>query len=369
MNRHLVIIALILVGLSPMRAQQGAFLTKLLQSLAKSISFVPSDTLSAGSYDAGTALGMPLTVEYDNRHSVTHLGFRLFAPEMKQQYASDVYNFLERYMFELYCWKEPTSLQQKLKDDKVMFTQGTIADIKKINESSAVSIERVENKYYEVTWSNDGQAFLSVAFPIQFELLLGMPQVEIEQKMYDMIKGASAFEESALPQMEQITDSLYRSVPSKHYELESVNTCSYYYKHADGTYSLVLDTLHQDLSATNIFHVMTSCANPIAVTQSLYGFKSREYTISLQQWLQHCHEAELTIYTAIEEEYDDGYKVLIVAESTDMGYNHLLSVIVPKGFLQKPTVLLKAKLNAFIPTHNVKNLYQQYTTKKKKIRY
>lgn len=366
MNRHLVIIAIVLVGLSPMRAQQGAFQTKLLQSLAKNISFVPSDTASAGVYDAGTALGMPLTAEYDNRHTVTHLGFRLFSLDMKRLYACDVYNFLERYMLELYCWKATTPLQQKLKDDKVVFTQGTIADIKKIKESSLVSIQRVENKYYEVTWVNDGQSFLSIAFPIQFELLLGMPQVEIEQKMYEMITGAPAYEENSLPQMEQMTDSLYRSVPSMHYELESVNTCSYYYKHADGAYSLVLDTLNQNLSATNIFHVLTSCANPIVVTQSLYGFKSREYIITLQQWLRYCHEAELTIYTAIEEEYDDGYKVLLVAESTDMGYNHLLSVIVPKGFLQKPTALLKAKLNAFIPTHNVKNLYQQYTTKKRR---
>ena len=55
-------------------------------------------------------------------------------------------------------------------------------------------------------------------------------------------------------------------------------------------------------------------------------------------------------------------KVLIVAESVQLGYNHILSAIVPvkKGGIADKEVIA-VKLNAFIPTHNVATLYQEYT--------
>lgn len=366
--KRIVFISLIamFVGLSPLRAQQTAYKSKLLSDLGKSIGYVPNDTLKAGTYDAGNLLGKPLVVEYDNRHTVTHLGFRLFSDEMKKAYASDVYNFLERYFLELYCWKDKLTLNQKIHDDKVIFSQGSVADLKYVSENTPFSISRVENKFYQVSWSDNGRTIIDVAFPIQYELLLGMPQVEIEKTMYDLIVSAPLSSPSdSIGELELVKDNIYRTVPAKHYQLESLNTCTYYYNDGSET-TLVLDSINKDYSAINIFHNLTECSNPMAVEQSLYGFKKTEYTVTLQQWLNYCNSAKLTVYTAIEEEYEDGYKILLVAESADMGCNHLLSVIVPKNFLERPTAELKVKMNAFIPTHNVKNLYQQYTGKSKK---
>ena len=39
----------------------------------------------------------------------------------------------------------------------------------------------------------------------------------------------------------------------------------------------------------------------------------------------------------------------------------MLSVKVPRDFIDSPTAELEASVNAFIPTHNIKNLYQKYT--------
>ena len=86
----------------------------------------------------------------------------------------------------------------------------------------------------------------------------------------------------------------------------------------------------------------------------------------MKQWLNYCHAENLTVYTAVETEYDNGTKVLVIAENKDLGYNHVLSVIVPKAFLSSPTLEFPAKLNAFITTHNVKNLYEKYKKGPKK---
>ena len=73
-------------------------------------------------------------------------------------------------------------------------------------------------------------------------------------------------------------------------------------------------------------------------------------------------------YVAIEGTSDEAIQVLIVAENIDLAYNHLLSILIPRKALGDVSGTLLVKLNAFIPTHNITNLYEQYTTKPKKQR-
>lgn len=373
MRKHFFLILIIgtLVGLSEMKAQQAHFASKLLSEMAKDLKYHPVDTLKPGSYSIGTAYGKPIMVEYDDQHVVKQIGIQLFAPQMKQEANPIVYNFVERYFLEIYRWKnKPTSLEQKIHDDKVYFTKGTVKDCAKITNQSLFSINRVEDKYYEVSWQKSaGSApFLSLAFPIQYELLLGMPQAEIEQNIQQYIvkapKGTKAKEDA---QKELVKGNIYSSLPKKYYALPSVTNCRYYYKDGNGKFRLICDTIQPTYSAMNIFHVQTKANNPIRMEQSIYGFKKLNYTISLQQWLNYCQAEKLTIYTAVETEYDAATQILLIAENKDLGYNHVLSIMVPKDFASIPNRELKAKLNAFVTTHNVKNLYQQYrkTNKKK----
>lgn len=358
---------LLLVAPLNIRAQQVAFQSKLLSELGKSIGYVPSYELTEGIYDAGAIQGMPIIAQYDNRHTVTNLGLHIFSSQAREAYSSAVYDFLERYFLELLMWKDKTTLAQKLKDDKVMFVEGSMESFRLINETTPYSINRVENKYYEVSWTKeDGTVLLSVAFPIQYELLLGMPQVEIANTMYDRIVGASRFTDIVTPDsVMQLDGNIYQSVPSSYYQLEDVNN-ALYFKEDNGQYSLLVDTAFINYSATNVLQQVSCCNNPVKMEQNVYGFKTMNYTLTLSQWINYCHDAGLSTYAAIEEEYDDALKVLVVAESKDLGYNHLLSFIVPRNFILQPSAEIKCKMSAFIPTHNVKNLYQQYVDKPKK---
>lgn len=358
------------VGLSFTEAQQATFATTLLASLAKDIRFQPVDTLSKGYYKVGMMLDKEVIAEYDSCHVVTHLGVRLFDPQMKKDLNPLVYNFLERYLLELCLWKDKQTLARKLTDDKVFFTKGSVVDFAKVKDNSLFSVSRVENKYYEVSWRRNvgGSPFLSLAFPIQYELLLGTPQVEIERTVHESIIRSPNFNElSDLSNMSLVKGNVYVTSPKKFYQLPDVNTCTYYTKDKNNHYQLICDSLHPRYSAMNIFHVLTKVNNPVSIEQSIYGFKKLNYVVSLQQWLNYCHAENLTVYTAVETEYENGIKVLVIAESKDLGYNHLLSVIVPKDFFTNGKSEFSAKLNAFITTHNVKNLYEQYKKGTKKV--
>lgn len=106
----IAIFAFLFAGLSTIKAQQASFASQLLAKLAKDINYQPVDTLKEGCYKVNSVLGKDIIAEYDTAHVVNHLGIKLFNPQMKKDLNPLVYNFLERYFLELYCWKDKNIL-------------------------------------------------------------------------------------------------------------------------------------------------------------------------------------------------------------------------------------------------------------------
>ena len=102
------------------------------------------------------------------------------------------------------------------------------------------------------------------------------------------------------------------------------------------------------------------------VEQSVYGMKTINYTLSLRQWLNYCALLGMKVYFAIEEQREDGLLATVIAQSRELGFNHLLSVVVPDKFVADKNAVLKVRLSPYIPTHNVKDLYQKETENHKK---
>lgn len=276
--------------------------------------------------------------------------------------------FLNRYISELQKWNEPNvSMAQKMRDDKFVILEGSLENLNRVNESTSFSLVRYENKAYEVTWSNQNTTLLSVAFPIQYELILGMPQNEIEQHMQEYISLASQRVKSSVVeiQVDSVAPNLYCSRPKRHYQIPAINDCRYFSKNEEGKLCLINDTAQIEYTVANIFQDGMDKKYLMQVEQSIYGFKHLNYAISLSQWLNYCELEQLTCYVAVEAETDKDVQVLIVAENTDLAYNHLLSVIIPKNILGETHGSMLVKMNAFIPTHNITDLYEQYTTKPK----
>jgi len=296
--------------------------------------------------------------------------YYLFAPEVKSAYPSIVYDFLESYLYEIdSLQRRGAYIDQKLRDDKVFFIKGTPHDTRRISSTMAFEIKRTDNKFYEVLWTDSlGQIVLDLAFPMQYELLLGKPKVEMEKDFKATLLAYSNYSPTTCLSEDMILqeDSCLMSNPVSNYYVESLNTATYY-NNKEGlrpTFSNT-DKWH---SATNLFHGCIDCIDDyvLYIEQNLYGFKKISYSIPLFQWLAYCQSMKLNTYFAIEEEREDGMKALLIAQSSDLGFNHMMSLIIPDCFVDKRNTVIKATLNAYIPTQNVKDLYQQYVDKPKK---
>ena len=207
--------------------------------------------------------------------------YSLFADEYKQKYPSVVYDFLERYLYEIDSLvKKGESVSQRLKDDKVVFFEGDPSIASSLSPLTAFSIMATDDKYYQVIWTDSSDSvILNMAFPMQYELLLGKPKVQIEKEMKEYLKNFRDYV-------------------------------------------------------------------PLSVA--------------------YCQAMKFDVYFAVEEEREDGLKALLITHSRDLNFNHVLSIIIPENFVCKSNTVFKVVLNAYIPTHNVKDLYQQYVTKPKK---
>lgn len=279
--------------------------------------------------------------------------------------------FLNRYITELEQWNEPNiSLPQKMRDDKFVLLDGALENLSQVNDSTSFSLVRYDNKAYEASWANGKNLLLRVAFPIQYELILGMPQIEIEQHLQEYIMSAPQrnVQKNGDLQLDSIAPNVYRTAPKQHYHIQSLNNSQYFQRTEDGKLQLIGDSAKIEYTIANLFQNGLGKNYLLQVSQSVYGFKHLDYTISLQQWLNYCASEHLTSYVAIEGTSEEAIQVLIVAENIDLAYNHLLSVLVPRKALGDVSGTLLVKLNAFIPKHNITDLYEQYTTKPKKQR-
>ena len=300
--------------------------------------------------------------------STSAQGLRLFSPEMRDAASYPhqvVMDFMERYFGKELPALRQTTLEHKMADDKVYFRKGNLQDLNHVTDTMPFSITFLD-KYYEVKW----EPTVTIVFPAQYDLLMGMQKDEAVNKLKEAIQGTPqrTFSNVIPLNMHQLDDDIWQS-KSEHFELESLNDAIYYNKVREN-YHPVFDSAHLDYSAANLFHGLIADADyRMYVEQSVYGMKTITYTLSFQQWLNYCAQLGMKIYFAVEEQREDGLLVIVVAQCSELGFNHLLSVVIPDKFVADRNAVLKVRLTPYIPTHNVKNLYKQETENHKKIKW
>ncbi|MBQ0089136.1 MAG: hypothetical protein KBT27_07380 [Prevotellaceae bacterium] len=297
--------------------------------------------------------------------------FNLFTPELKTEHPSVIYDFLEAYLYEIDSLQSKgINVEQRLRDDKVLFFKGKASSARKISYQTPCNIKNVNDNYYQVVWSDTlNRVILDLTFPMQFELLLGKSKAEIETTFRDeLAKERPYLLGRVSTSLSTQDDGCLMTEPVANYYVESLNTATYLRKSDDGAMTYTFSENDKWHSLANLFQ---GCIDSIGgytllIEQQLYGFKKQQYTVTLRQWLAYCQAMKLTTYFAIEEERVDGLKALLIAQSKELGFNHMLSVIIPDNFTTNKKAVIKAKLNAYIPTQNVKDLYQQYVKTPKK---
>lgn len=297
--------------------------------------------------------------------SASSQSLKLFSPEMRDAASYPhqvVMDFLERYFGKELPAVKQTTVEHKMADDKVYFRKGKLQDLYQITDTMPFSISLLD-KYYEVKW----EPVVTVVFPAQYDLLLGMEKDEAQNRLKEAILAApNRISLKTVPtNLSLLEDGVWQS-KTEFFELESLNDAIYYNKVGED-YKPVFESAHLEYSVANLFHGLIDDADyRMYVEQSVYGMKTINYTLSLQQWLNYCAQLGVKVFFALEEQREDGLLAIVIAQSREFGFNHLLSVVIPDKFANDKDAVLKVRLSPYIPTHNVKDLYQKESANHKK---
>jgi len=308
-----------------------------------------------------------LLMAYATSFSAQNVKF--FSSEQRQaagKLQTIVMDFLERYAAQ-HQGLDAITLKTRLADDKVFFRRGSIADLSQVNDTMPFSIN-LNDRYYEVGWMKDQRPFVTIAFPAQYDLLLGMKQDEAQQRFREFLTDSLQRKgKPELPHSYALTKDSVLKYQSERFELEDMTNAVYY--HLDDSLP-VYDKAHLEYAAANLLlgHIADT-HHRLYIEQSVYGMKSINYFITLEEWLNYCAAWNLKLFFGIEEHRQDGIIAIVIAQSRELGFNHLMSVVIPDKFTADRNCILKARLTPYIPIHNVKELFSKESKNRKKIQW
>lgn len=294
--------------------------------------------------------------------------FHLFSQEAKEAYPQLVCDFLERYLFTVDSLQQASnSGRQRMNKDNVNLHKGNLGTIRQLTPETPFTLKMTDNLVYEAIWTDERQKeIFHISFPVSFELIVGKTKHQLEKLFKDRLLTVSAqHTPDSVPENSRflrIDDGYYIPATVHQLEIPELNTRTYFQLPSDSCqYQPVFSPEQKLYSAVNLLQGVISGTEryKLQITQNLYDFKKAEYSISLSQWLNYCKEMNISSYIGIEEELQEGIKILLIAYAHELGFHHMLSITLPWDFTETKNTVIKGKLNAYIPVHNVMTLYQE----------
>ena len=323
-------------------AAKPSFRTSELARLAQTLA-IDTEALPDG-YSHPTINGIRLTV-HKNGQTTDHIGIYLFSEETRQTGKTPIFDFLERYFLQLKYPPQHKSMSNMTRDDLFTFLAGSLETVDDLLVTDDFGYSYDDHRY-QATWQRNGNILLSVAFPVEYELISGENKIEAEDNLQADISKTTVAVPSDKPK-----------VKSDHYLSEHITNRIYL---AEG--ELIASARHPIESCANMMLSLQAKGDyTVSITQLSYGFKKTTFEVPLRQWIAFCQNQGCKLFFGPEKLTDNGdVEGVVIAVNKAENYNHVLTVTIPSDFLDVGKGTIQARLYPYIPTHNVLNMFAAY---------
>lgn len=351
---------------------QVSYNTDLLERMAKTMQLSDQiESLGEGAHYAVLQYqGHPLTVIVRNGE-VRHIGFQIFNPDIRNQWSSPVYDFIERYALEIQLPHiSPKTAERQIAEDGIRFSAGTFSTLLELPQGTEVdvTIDRHDGRNYSVSWRRKETTLCSIHFANNYELMHGSGMIENERRLPTQIKRYNENESTLSPDTvsrEQLIPTWqdnYFIYPGQSYYTDRLNTNRYYERTGEDKeeFRLVYNEKYPLESLANLF-TTRSIENDFTIDFSLrkYGGDAETIKVPLKQWTGYSLSEGCVPYFGLIS-YDGEEAICsVIWRNEENGYNHLTKIYVPVEILRQRTGEIKGKLVSYIPTYNIKNLFEE----------
>ena len=243
----------------------------------------------------------------DTLGKIVHIGLPLFKNDVKKNTNTYIADFLERY--NLYF-----RLLDKTDRDIIIRDKKLEVDVEKFFKADSLCdfALNFDGKKYTALWQKDGFVVCSFGFENNFNLIFGLNAAESQQYFIDEVLNFKAAG-----------------------------------KHQNNNYEYTIENI-----AAGLLKGYT-----LNVTHNLYNYEKKKYAIQFYDFANYCISNNCTVFVGVERVENDTITATIIYKNSDFGYNHLLYLKIPQSVLTTKRGEIFGSLNTFIPTHNVKKLY------------
>lgn len=382
---YIVVLLFVLVANRLNAQDKMVYRTKQLECIGHMLETNGITARVPGAYDASAiCAGKSIRVETGFGGLVSRINFVLFDTLVPAECPRPVYYFVERYLLLLVLMENNRAeVARLLNDNKVLLQlNGLPYEKSSLSLSSFVSaiqpgtdlLFAVDSAGYKVGWDTR-IGTLRMAFPKQYELIAGKDKIEMED---DFQKELMLFTpEPPLPDkvprtvLELVPGGEYYKRKGEHYIIPTLNSDRYYSLGADGVASLFFDGSNPEISLANLFLEGDRIDNDVMLNAEhrRYGKRRDQVDIPVSQFVAFCKHEKCVPYFGVEEADRDKITGTVIMVNSDLGYNHVLYYECNRQDFIRGDFSLKGWLYTYVPTHNVRNLFEEYKSKAKKLNY
>ena len=334
-------------------AAQTTFSTVRLKQMAEKLNLAQLDTLKPSVLtDSYTFKGNKLHVATNKQGAICHIGYAMVNPALRNAEQLPLLNFVERYLLELDL---PSDFSRgvRLNRDKVEYKAAANVVPSSIGYNDGFAYQVIELKSYRVTWERDGKPLLTLAFPMDAQLLLGCNAIELER---NLVKNLS-LTPNVKTKLSEISEEALKGRSDSY--LDPLITNKIYANKKGGKYELVYNNsnIHQSVCKFALTGYSPSVI-PLNLTVDLYGYNKKELQLTYPQLIRFLKEEGCSIYFGIKTRSETMVEGTLFAVQKNLGYCHVVKLDIPTSiFNAQPIGKVSARIYAYIPQHNVSSDY------------
>ena len=311
--------------------------------------------------------------------TIEHIGIPLFSTEMRTLLPSPIYDYLEYALLDYKYHINDNTLQQQ----KIRFRHGSWEDLEKITPADDCSIDNRDDKWYIVRWSHNSQEILSVAVPIDYELLSNSTRKEMEQNFSRDLKRFKLGKIQPVIVEADELESLHRDgllvKKGELFLMPEINNDTYYRyeiqkesaettirpNHSENiTFEeevpvLLIDRDYPQETLANILLIPDHGGVNVSLSLELLfaGYHKETVRPSLPQWMGYCQSVGCTPYYIYEGAKGDQGAAILMMYNRSEGYAHLAYLHNSISQLENKIQSYSGKVYMYIPTSNISELF------------
>ena len=253
-----------------------------------------------------------------------------------------------------------------MREEKIALLEGNLSELKSLLGDTSVTMELtlVDGKRYALSFVRDGQRRMTLSYPADYQLIMGVTLMDMEDRLQDNIVHMPVPEASPVPvdpsRLQQMGNSPVYLKEGNSYVLPELNNNRYYVLEADSTFGLLYS---EDMPVETMANLVTgtdiATDLDISILLVKYNYRTETFTVPLRQWVAYGIAEGCTPYYGVIRNEPEQMVCELVMHNESMGYAHVMKLTFNPAILGAAKGTVTSRLNSYVPLPNVKAIFNE----------